>query len=52
MLLLRQANQQGCAVDVVSIETRNNNYDGVKVIKLIKDESPEVAVLALTEYVV
>jgi DNA-binding NarL/FixJ family response regulator len=47
--LIRHAKQQVSPFDVVLTETRNNKYDGVTVTKMIKDECPEVAVLALTE---
>ena len=46
---IKQAPKGVDPFNVVLTETRTNKYDGVKVIKLIKDEAPEVAVLALTE---
>jgi DNA-binding NarL/FixJ family response regulator len=46
---IKQANQQKSPIDVVLTETRTNKYDGVNVTKLIKDEAPQIAVLALTE---
>jgi DNA-binding NarL/FixJ family response regulator len=49
LMRVRQAAVQKSPFDVVLTETHNNKYDGVKVTKLIKDEAPDVAVLALTE---
>lgn len=47
--LVKKASQSQDHFDVVLTETRTNTYDGVVFTKRIKDESPQVAVLALTE---
>jgi DNA-binding NarL/FixJ family response regulator len=46
---IRQASQEGSPIDIVLTETKTSRYDGVKVMKLLKDEFPELAILALTE---
>lgn len=46
---VRQGCGRGRPVDVVLTETRNGQMDGVQATRLIKDESPETAVLVLTE---
>jgi DNA-binding NarL/FixJ family response regulator len=46
---IRWAAQQGWPLDVVLTETRINSFDGIKVTQLIKDEFPELAIIALTE---
>jgi DNA-binding NarL/FixJ family response regulator len=49
LLSIRQAYREGWPVDVVLTETRTGSFDGVTVTKIIKDEFPEIAILALTE---
>jgi DNA-binding NarL/FixJ family response regulator len=46
---IRLANQEGSPIDIVLTETRTSRYDGVKVMKILKDEFPELAILVLTE---
>ncbi|MBN1191298.1 MAG: response regulator transcription factor [Dehalococcoidales bacterium] len=49
LLRIRQSHREGSPINVVLTETRTSTYDGVAVIKLIKDAYPEIAILALTE---
>jgi DNA-binding NarL/FixJ family response regulator len=46
---IKRAINEGQPIDVVLTETRTSLYDGVKVTKLIKDEFPDMIVMALTE---
>ncbi|MFO8079018.1 MAG: response regulator transcription factor [Armatimonadota bacterium] len=46
---IRRNRGKGRPVNVVLTETRNGHLDGVQVTRLIKDESPDTAVLVLTE---
>lgn len=49
LLQLNRASAQGRPVDVVLTETWTSTFDGVQAMRLIKEEFPEVAILALTE---
>jgi DNA-binding NarL/FixJ family response regulator len=46
---IRQSSQNGSPIDIVLTETKTSKYDGVKVMKLLKEEFPDLAILALTE---
>jgi DNA-binding NarL/FixJ family response regulator len=48
LVRIREARDQGSPVDIVLTETKTSTYDGVKVMKVLKDEFPELAILALT----
>jgi DNA-binding NarL/FixJ family response regulator len=49
LLLVEQAHGGRHPVNVVLTETRNGKMDGVQATRLIKDKSPEAAVIVLTE---
>jgi len=49
LLRLKEASNQGHPVNVVLTEARTSTVDGIQVIRLIKEQFPEVAVLVLTE---